>query len=210
MERSYLEVKVSFIHVTVLLVGIILIGSFLFYLGYQAGKSSIKGDGSGEYSDSLNDKNNTEEIQLTDARTNKGDDGDQKPRTKPSIQDELKMHQLPVETKQEEKPLQTENTADNTETVKSKPIQNTPAFAVQVGAFSDYQNAKKYSTKFAGMGYPTEILSTNQGRKKTLPGKGRQLCHQKRSPGRKKQVGSNGEKEICGGQVGTGLAIRRL
>ncbi|MCP5052366.1 MAG: hypothetical protein GY940_34685, partial [bacterium] len=39
-EKSYLEIKVTFHHILILLAGVILIGSFLFYLGYQAGKSA--------------------------------------------------------------------------------------------------------------------------------------------------------------------------
>ncbi|HLP57647.1 MAG TPA: SPOR domain-containing protein [Candidatus Deferrimicrobium sp.] len=41
-EKSYLEIRVTFHHILILLVGVILIGSFLFYLGYQAGKTSTK------------------------------------------------------------------------------------------------------------------------------------------------------------------------
>ena len=159
MENSYFEVKVSFIHVAVLLVGVILIGSFLFYLGYQAGKSSVKDGERGEVNQTLTKNNKPEEIQLSDARRN-SKPKKQTPRKKPSIQDELKMHQLPVENK---------NTAEDNsgaEPVKSKPIQNEPYFSIQVGAFSDYTNAKKYSSKFANMGYPTEILSTVRGAKK--------------------------------------------
>ncbi|UCH96883.1 MAG: hypothetical protein JSV88_08540, partial [Candidatus Aminicenantes bacterium] len=42
VEKSYIEIKVTFVHIVVLLVGVIVIGIFLFYLGYQAGKSSAR------------------------------------------------------------------------------------------------------------------------------------------------------------------------
>ncbi len=159
MERSYFEVKVSFIHVAVLLVGVILIGSFLFYLGYQAGKSSEKGgDKSQQQTELTGGNNRAEEIQLADVGSKRKNKKKDSPRKKTSIQDELKMHQLPAEN--------TNSSANNQETVKTKPIKKSAYYSIQVGAFSDYVNAKNYSSKFANMGYPTEILSTIRGSKK--------------------------------------------
>ena len=42
LEKSYLEIKVTFLHIVILLIGVVLIGIFLFYMGYQAGKSATK------------------------------------------------------------------------------------------------------------------------------------------------------------------------
>jgi len=161
MERTYLEVKVSFLHIVVLLIGVIVIGSFLFYLGYQAGKSS-----SGPQSQDaelLESSDNAEEIQLADVapKTPKNNKSD----NKPSIKDELQLHQLPSSKEQPAPPPSKSSTQP--EKVKTKPISREPYYSVQVGAFADYTNAKKYSDKFANMNYPSEILSTtSQGNRK--------------------------------------------
>jgi cell division septation protein DedD len=149
-DKSYVEVKVSFIHIVVLLAGVIIIGIFLFYLGFQAGKSSARNqilqarlpDAAG----------NTDEIQLVDH-------GDKKAREKPgkqetSIRDEIKLHQLPAASEEKKEPI------------KAKPIEREPYYSVQVGAFSEYANAKNYAAKFGGMGYPTEINTTVKNQRK--------------------------------------------
>jgi cell division septation protein DedD len=157
MERSYLEVKVSFLHIVVLLAGVILIGSFLFYLGYQAGKSSTHSQtGNAEL---LEGSNQPEEIQLADVGSNTKKKK-KTPDKKISIQDELKLHQFPEPKVEQPKPKKQERE------VKTKPIKKETYWAVQVGAFSDYSNAKNYSSKFAKMGYPTEILTTVNKKKK--------------------------------------------
>jgi cell division protein FtsN len=152
MERSYLEVKVSFLHIVVMLVGVIIIGSFLFYLGYQAGKSASESD-TGQQAELLEGSGKPEEIQLSDTVSKKAQTNQQR-RQKPSISDELKLHQLPA--KPEQKPAVT---------VRTKPVKRESYYSIQVGAFSEYANAKKYSAKFADLGYPTEILTTVQRNK---------------------------------------------
>lgn len=156
MERSYLEIKVSFLHIVVMLVGVIIIGSFLFYLGYQAGKSSADPR---QQADLLDDKGKPEEIQLTDAGTAAKK---KKPaaRKKTSISDELQLHNLPSKP-EDKKPTY----ANEIKEVKSKPVRRESYFSIQVGAFSAYENAKNYSAKFAKIGYPTEILTTVKGNK---------------------------------------------
>jgi len=155
MERSYLEVKVSFLHIVVLLGGIILIGSFLFYLGYQSGKSSVGPSKAAVQADSLQETPAAEEIRLNDDTAAEQTQSNKK-QQEPSINDELKLHQLPLdnnnaETETQPKPLRPE---------PSKTVSREPYYAIQVGAFTEHPNAQKYSAKFAAMGYPTEILST--------------------------------------------------
>jgi cell division protein FtsN len=166
MEKSYLEIKVSFIHIVVLLAGVILIGTFLFYLGYQAGKSSVKE--SALSSDLLPEQ--SEEIQMVDEKaqsrpTKNLQEGKAKD---PSISDEIRLHQLPSKPKTAQ-----DSSAENVETkagdkgrIKPKRVSREPYFSIQVGAFSDYTNAKKYAAKFSKMGYPTEINSTTRNSKK--------------------------------------------
>lgn len=184
MERPYLEVKVSFIHIIILLAGVILIGTFLFYLGFQAGKSSYKTELL--QAQKQNPENTGETLQLGDANmsttsTNATNANTTKPVTanqQPSIDDELKLHQLPTTdsttektttttTTPQEEPQATKPTPPPTtdDKVTIKPLEKESYYAIQVGAFVDYENAKQYSTKFANLGYPTEILSPTNNSK---------------------------------------------
>ena len=140
VEKSYIEIKVTFIHIVVLLVGVIVIGIFLFYLGYQAGKSTTRNQ---ILQAQLPDAGKTDEIQLVDQEDNisKGD-------KEPSISDEIKLHQVPSSSGPGD---------EQNERIKPKPLKKERYFSVQVGAFADYTNAKNYAAKFANMGYPTEI-----------------------------------------------------
>ena len=38
MEKTYFEIKITFVHIVVFLIAVIAIGIFLFYMGYQAGQ----------------------------------------------------------------------------------------------------------------------------------------------------------------------------
>jgi cell division protein FtsN len=149
-EKSYVEVKVSFIHIVVLLAGVIVIGIFLFYLGFQAGKSSARNQILQAQLPGNSSK--TDEIQLVD-RANKKT-GKTTGKQEASISDEIKLHQLPI-AEDEKKG-----------TIKAKPIEREPYYTVQVGAFSDYSNAKNYAAKFGQMGYPTEIITTVKNQRK--------------------------------------------
>jgi len=147
MEKTYVEVKVTFIHIVVLLVAVILIGTFLFYLGYQAGKSSARIQ---DQTAGINKSpDNIEEIRLNDDKEKKQLS---KPvKTEPSIKDEIRLHQLPTTT---------EKTSEKSEVITEKPLKKEKYYSIQVGAFSDYANAKQYSDKFAKIGYPAEIFTT--------------------------------------------------
>ncbi len=91
VEKSYLEIKITFIHIVVLLVGVILIGVFLFYLGYQSGKSAIRSQILQAELPMTQEK--SDDIRLADRQDKKP------PATTPdkgsSISDEIKLHQLP-------------------------------------------------------------------------------------------------------------------
>ncbi len=141
VEKSYIEIKVTFIHIVVLLVGVIIIGIFLFYLGFQAGKSSARNQILQAQLPGAAGK--TDEIQLVDREDKTPEKGKE-----PSISDEIKLHQLPSSPGPG---------AESKERIKPKSIQKERYFSVQVGAFADYANAKSYADKFAKMGYPTEI-----------------------------------------------------
>jgi cell division protein FtsN len=169
MEKSYVEIKVSFIHIVVLLAGVLVIGVFLFYLGYQAGKSSVHTEM--QASNNAQSAAKTEELKLPED-TEKSKKKETPKQQEASISDEIRLHQLPTTTtatttspKEEKKTAQNEQ-KELKEQVKSKPAVKESYFVIQVGAFADYSNAQKYSTRFATAGYPTEIdTSENNGKK---------------------------------------------
>ena len=148
LEKSYLEIKVTLMHIVILLVGVIIIGVFLFYLGYQAGKSSFKNQDvrtqMTEQGDRMKEINILDDSQKSKGLTVKKDEGT------PSINEEMKLHQQPVR----ERPGKTG------QTIKGRTVKKEPYYSVQVGAFSSFTNAKNYAAKFGRLGYPTEILST--------------------------------------------------
>ncbi len=165
MENSYVEIKVSFIHIVVLLVGVIIIGSFLFYLGYNAGKSSARGGIT--QSDTDNPPENTDDIRLPmDVSTPQSQPDKQnepaKKEENPSISEEIKMHQLPA----------VDNTAQEQKKKEEKPKTTPPVeskgalWSVQVGAFADQSNAQNYAERFEKAGYFTRIDTIDRGKKK--------------------------------------------
>jgi cell division protein FtsN len=148
-DKSYLEIKVTFIHILVLLVAIILIGIFLFSLGYKAGKSSMKDPiKSSKLAENFQ---NPEEIKIVKEKPVKTND-----KKKSGIIEEEKMFN--------QKSLK--KTTPKKEQIKGKTIKREPYYSIQVGAFSLFYNAKKYSEKFGKLGFQTEILSTIKNNKK--------------------------------------------
>lgn len=136
-EKSYLEIKITFIHILVMLVAVILIGIFLFYLGLQAGKSSMKNQFAGLNPEK--DPEQTEKIELPEQPA-----ASRSPVSGSSIDSEMKLHTAP----------------DDSERIRAKSIQRESYYTIQVGAYADFANAKQESEKFSKLGYQTEILST--------------------------------------------------
>jgi cell division septation protein DedD len=72
-----------------------------------------------------------------------------------AIEEELRLHKsLSEPPAPEPKPG---------EAIRSKPVTDQAYFAVQVGAFGNFQNAKTYANRFNTMGYKTEIVSSEGG-----------------------------------------------
>lgn len=143
MEKSYLEIKVTFQHILILLAGVILIGSFLFYLGYQAGKSSEKK--SFQQGQLAKGEDNSQAIEITSEKDPDKIDENQEP----SISEEIKLHQQPGKK----------------EALKTQPLKRESYFTIQVAAFENHTLAKNYSEKFSRAGYPTAISQARVGGK---------------------------------------------
>lgn len=137
-----MEIKVTFLHIFVLLIAVILIGIFLFYLGFQAGKSSVKN----QFATSSITANTgeTEKIDLEVEPPKKNKEAGES-----AIENELKLHSKPEEKK-----------------LKPRPLRKKSYYTIQVGAYAEYSNAKKESDKFSRLGYHTEILSFIQNDQK--------------------------------------------
>jgi cell division protein FtsN len=177
MEKSYLEIKVTFHHILILLVGVILIGAFLFYLGYQAGKTSLK---SQEQKTLLaKEEGKPKEIQSLSLSKKEPDKIEETGAGAPSIEEELKLHQQPTddaaavsggsrETRETSdapppKTTETKTVKPKTEEPKveeiktAKPAKKNLYFAIQVGSFNSHTLAKDYSTRFSRAGYAISI-----------------------------------------------------
>lgn len=155
LEKSYLEIKVTLMHIVILLVGVIIIGIFLFYLGYQAGKSSL---GNRDVRAQLTEQDDrTKEINILENNEKTEELPVEKNETPPSINEEMKLHQQPASERSEK----------TEQTIKGRTVKKESYYSVQVGAFSSFTNAKNYAATFAKLGYPTEILSTTS-KNKTL------------------------------------------
>lgn len=161
MEKTYVELKVTFIHIVVMVVGVIVIGAFLFYLGYQAGQSSGEKD-----PDLIKSPDNTEEIRLSE---NSNKDKKQRPnaqakKKEPSISDEIRLHQFPSSSQKKKK----EPASKPKEKIKPKQVTRSRHYSIQVGAFSEQARAMAYANKFGEMGYTTEIVSGSSRKHKKL------------------------------------------
>lgn len=174
MEKSYLEIKVTFHHILILLVGVILIGSFLFYLGYQAGKTSVKGQ---EQKTLLaKEESKSKEIESLSAIKKEPVKIEETGTTEtPSIEDELKLHQQPTadtaagtggtsgSSAPPPKTTETKTVKPKTEEPKVEEIKTAKSakknqyFAIQVGAFNSHALAKDYSNRFSRVGYAISI-----------------------------------------------------
>ncbi len=153
-EKSYLEIKVTFVHIIVLLVAVIGLGIFLFYLGFQAGKSSLSDRITSE--ELRREGHKTQEIKIADdlSQTSPQRQASEGQAKENSIDQEIRLHRQPVRQDKET------GAASSPQKIVARPASRDPYYVVQVGAFENHQEAKSYSDKFSKMRYPTEIQKT--------------------------------------------------
>ncbi len=150
-ERSYFELKVTFVHIVVLLVSVLMIGILLFYLGYRAGYASSQRGPRSEASLATVPPPDT-------------------PPAAAAISQEMRLHReepstpaseppaaLPAASPQEA-PAAVEKPAPAITPV-AKPVTSEGRFTIQIGAFSDQKAARKESERFAELGLPIEIIA---------------------------------------------------
>jgi len=151
MEKTYFEIKITFVHIVVFLIAVIGIGIFLFYMGYQAGQRH--GDTPAAMVGEVNQADaaaNPEELKIVDEKPTKTPAD--KFAAKQTIPEEMKLHQEQLE---KEQPA----------AVQKKSFSN-QGYTIQVGAFADFANAQKCSSRFSGRGYQTAIIVETVNQKK--------------------------------------------
>ncbi len=146
MEKSYFEIKITFVHIVVLLIAVVAIGILLFYMGYRAGykvEKTLPATGGTPQQKAENAATLPEELKIVDEKQVAV------PKNPPSqgqsIAQEMKLHQSTIPAKAEKE--------------KKEAATPTAHYLIQVGAFASYGNAKTYAEKFRNLGYATEIAS---------------------------------------------------
>jgi len=145
-NKSYLEIRVTFTHIMILLVAVILIGIFLFYIGFNAGKNENIRDKT--LSDINTVSGKSDEIILNgrnNKKTEKIDESD--------IKKELGLFDDVVKKKEDKNKNNKVIAPVKTLTAKAKGSY----YSIQVGSFKSHMLAKDYAKKFTMMGYQTDI-----------------------------------------------------
>lgn len=153
-NKSYLEIKVTFTHVVILLVAVIMIGIFLFYIGFNAGKNENMR--SKPFRDISEMSVKSDEIRLD------GDDNDPVEDINIGEPDIKKEQGLFEKTKKKTGP---ENNIKKVKTIKvPKAGSRNNYYSIQVGSFKSHLLAKNYAKKFSLLGYQTDISQFRSGR----------------------------------------------
>ena len=152
-NKSYLEIKVTFTHIVILLIAVIMIGVFLFYIGFNAGKNeNIRNKPFGDVS-AISGK--SDEIILTEKNDRGGEELNVE---EPDIKKELGLFD------KTEKKRPPENRKKVKETIKLTKVKTRSSYySIQVGSFRSHLLAKNYAKKFALMGYQTDISQFQLG-----------------------------------------------
>lgn len=150
MEKTYFEIKITFLHIVVFLIAVIAIGIFLFYMGYQAGQRRADPRTAAANEQSLADAAGPEELQMLEEKpVQAGPAAAQK-----TIPEEMKLHQEAAENEMPAAPQKITGPGAN--------------YTIQVGAFADFANAQKCSKRFTSLGYQAAIITDNQKKLHTV------------------------------------------
>ena len=150
MEKTYFEIKITFVHIVVFLIAVIAMGVFLFYMGYQAGQRQGAAQTAMAREQNQGGTANSEDLSIVDEKPIKTTAGSTA--AKQTIPEEIKLHQAQGE---KEKPP-----------VARKNIYSDQNYTIQVGAFADFANAQKCSSRFSSRGYQTAIIVETVNQKK--------------------------------------------
>jgi len=177
-DRPYLEIRITLIHIVIMIVAVILLGFLLTYLGYKAGKASLHEQNASvatiqEFPPQAQEMTVPVDSPLTEVTESlpTGDQATTQPDTQAAV-DQTKDTSKPSDSSFSaiEEELRLHKSANNPQTPQSqqetppknispKPVTDKVYFSIQVGAFSSFQNAKTYAAHFNELGYKTEIVS---------------------------------------------------
>lgn len=138
-NRSSYSINVTFKQIVLFLFAVVVISFITFILGYRAGKNSTAKGADGQLIDTAG-RNNIQELSFDDS----AEDRPEAPVTREEIQS--------PETRQE-----VSGEEDSLDDSDSRPEAGGVYYYIQVGAFSQPDNARKYARKFDDQGYFTEI-----------------------------------------------------
>ncbi|HNX98382.1 MAG TPA: SPOR domain-containing protein [Candidatus Aminicenantes bacterium] len=156
-ERSYFEIKVTFVHIVVMLVSVVMIGILLFYLGYRAGHAaSLRPAAGGTTQTATNppgEPNATADAIAQEMRLHRPEPeaaaGDSSPvGDKSPVPERLPATESPAD----ENPPPATHAATGPATTGGK-------FTIQIGAFTDMKAARQEAQRFAELGLPIEIIA---------------------------------------------------
>jgi len=153
MDKTYFEIKITFVHILILLVAIVLLGIGLFYMGYRAGHQAA-------ISSPIRQVNSQQKlIKQNSARID-------------SINEKQIFQSKHSQTKPNS--LDTEMAVYKNNSTKSN-ISQSPTepnlktfFAIRVGAFSNPDNANRYANSFRKRGYEVHIINSTSQTNKLL------------------------------------------
>jgi len=161
-KNRYKEIQITYIHIITLIIAFVAIGLFLFFLGYKIGKSSLKNTDINEQQNDISRK-----IIKLDNQTeysNKNDNLNDNANETKSIINKNSIIKQSQKSSEIDKELQMHNTVDfqTKSSIKEKKVIKTPVkkikadkitrrtyYAIQIGAFRDYNGAKKEAQKFS-------------------------------------------------------------
>lgn len=162
-ERSYFEIKVTFVHIVVMLVSVVMIGILLFYLGYRAGHAATQRQaeggttlttttppsGANTSADAIAQEMRLHRPEPETTPADASPSGD-----KPSAEDKPPIG---------DKPLVEDRSAtkepDSPPPARQAAAMTAGKFTIQIGAFTDMKAARQEAQRFAELGLPIEIIA---------------------------------------------------
>ena len=150
-NKSYLDIKVTFTHIIILLIAVIMIGIFLFYIGFNAGKNE-KIINKPFQDVSVSSGKSDELIFNKKEDIVSGIDG----KNETDINKELGLF--------ENVKKRPESIDPEPETIKApRTMVRDTYYSIQVGSFKSHTLAKNYAKRFTVMGYQTDISQFHSG-----------------------------------------------
>mgnify|MGYP001424787045 CR=1 FL=1 len=173
-ERSYFEIKVTFVHIVVMLVSVVMIGILLFYLGYRAGHASTQRQSEGGTSlttttppggpnssaDAIAQEMRLHRPEPETTPADASPSGDKSSsEDKPSAEGKPPIGDKPLV---EDRSAAAETVPDNpppASQAAAGPAMTAGKFTIQIGAFTDMKAARQEAQRFAELGLPIEIIA---------------------------------------------------